>query len=70
MGEMLERLAAGDVRALARAVSMVEDGAEGAAELIAACRRLGRKARKIGITGPPGAGKSTLVEQLVAKLRA
>jgi LAO/AO transport system kinase len=70
MGEMLERLAAGDVRALARAVSMVEDGAEGAAELIAACRRLGRKARKIGITGPPGAGKSTLVDQLVAKLRA
>jgi len=67
---MLERLAAGDVRALARAVSMVEDGAEGAAELIAACRRLGRKARKIGITGPPGAGKSTLVDQLVAKLRA
>ena len=67
---MIERLAAGDVRALARAVSIVEDGAEGAAELLAACRALGRHARKIGITGPPGAGKSTLVDQLVAKLRS
>lgn len=67
---MIERLAAGDVRALARAVSMVADGAEGAAELLAACRGMGRHARKIGITGPPGAGKSTLVDQLVAKLRA
>ena len=67
---MVERLAAGDVRALARAVSMVEDGAEGAAELLAACRGIGRRGRKIGITGPPGAGKSTLVDQLVAKLRA
>lgn len=67
---MLDRLAAGDVRTLARAISMVEDGMPGAAELLAACRRIGRKARKIGITGPPGAGKSTLVDQLVAKLRA
>ena len=67
---MIERLAAGDARSLARAVSMVEDGADGAAELLAACRGLGRHARRIGITGPPGAGKSTLVDQLVAKLRA
>ena len=67
---MIERLAAGDVRTLARAVSMVEDGADGAAELLAACRGIGRKARRIGITGPPGAGKSTLVDQMVAKLRA
>ena len=67
---MIERLAAGEVRSLARAVSMVEDGADGAAELLAVCRGLGRHARRIGITGPPGAGKSTLVDQLVAKLRA
>ncbi len=67
---MLERLAAGDVRALARAVSMVEDRAPGAAELVAACKGLGRRARRIGLTGPPGAGKSTLADALVRWLRA
>ena len=67
---MIERLAAGDVRTLARAVSMVEDGAPGSAELLAACKALGRHARRIGVTGPPGAGKSTLVDQMVARLRA
>lgn len=66
---MIERLAAGDVRTLARAVSMVEDGAEGASELLAGCKALGRRARRIGVTGPPGVGKSTLVDQMVAKLR-
>ena len=67
--EMMERLAAGDVRALARAVSMVEDGAAGAAELLRGCDRLGRRARRIGITGAPGAGKSTLVDVMVRVLR-
>lgn len=66
---MLERLAAGDVRALARAVSMVEDGVAGAAELLYGCRALGRHARRVGVTGPPGAGKSTLVDRMVATLR-
>ena len=67
---MVERLAAGDVRALARAVSMVEDGAPGADELLCACEALGRRSRRIGITGSPGAGKSTLVDQMVRLLRA
>src|SRR5580693_5331397 len=70
IGGMVQRLAAGDVRTLARAVSMVEDGVPGAAELLAGCKALGRHARRIGVTGPPGAGKSTLVDQMVAKLRA
>jgi LAO/AO transport system kinase len=70
IGEMVARLAAGDVRALARAVSIVEDGGAGAAELLAECRALGRRARQIGVTGPPGAGKSTLVDQMVRVLRA
>jgi LAO/AO transport system kinase len=67
--KMLERLAAGDLRALARAISAVEDGSAGSAQLLAACRALDRRARRIGITGPPGAGKSTLVDQMVRKLR-
>jgi len=69
IGGMVQRLAAGDVRTLARAVSMVEDGAVGAAELLAACGAVGRRARRIGVTGPPGAGKSTLVDQMVRGLR-
>ena len=67
---MMERLRAGDVRALARAVSIVEDGAATAAELLAACREFSGSALRIGVTGPPGAGKSTLVDQMARWLRA
>jgi len=61
---MVERMRAGDMRALARAVSVVEDGAPGAAELLAECRNYAGSAVRIGVTGPPGAGKSTLVDQM------
>jgi len=67
--EMVARLRGGDVRALARAVSMVEDGAAGAGDLLAACRRDAGQALRIGVTGPPGAGKSTLVDQMTRWLR-
>ncbi|MGD0442602.1 MAG: methylmalonyl Co-A mutase-associated GTPase MeaB [Edaphobacter sp.] len=67
---MMERLRAGDVRALARAVSVVEDGAGSAAQLLAACREFAGNALRIGVTGPPGAGKSTLVDQMARSLRA
>ena len=63
----MARLRAGDVRALARAVSLVEDGVGGA--LVAACRMVGNRALRVGITGPPGAGKSTLVDQMARLLR-
>jgi LAO/AO transport system kinase len=68
--QMLARLRAGDVRALARAVSVVEDGAESAAALLAACREFAGSALRVGVTGPPGAGKSTLTDEMVRWLRA
>ncbi len=66
---MVERLRSGDVRALARVVSIVEDGAAEAGVLLAACRDGARGALRIGVTGPPGVGKSTLVDQMVRQLR-
>ena len=66
---MMERLRAGDVRALARAVSLVEDGDAAGAALVAACRREGKRALRVGVTGAPGAGKSTLVDQMGGWLR-
>jgi LAO/AO transport system kinase len=70
LARMMERLRAGDVRMLARAVSAVEDGVEAAAELLAACGEFAGNALRIGVTGPPGAGKSTLVDQMARWLRA
>jgi LAO/AO transport system kinase len=67
--QIVARLRAGDVRALARAVSIVEDGAAEAAELLKVCRESAARALRIGVTGPPGAGKSTLVDQMVRRLR-
>src|SRR5450755_830335 len=67
---LIDALMEGKVAALARAVSIVENGRDGFEELLATLHpRLG-KARRIGVTGPPGAGKSTLTERLVAAYRA
>jgi LAO/AO transport system kinase len=67
--ELLERARGGEVRALARAISVVEDGAEGAAELLAVAEEMGARALRVGITGPMGVGKSTLVDQLARAWR-
>ncbi len=67
--DVLEGLEVRQPKALARAISMVENGTAGFEELLAALHaRLGRT-RRIGITGPPGAGKSTLVQRLTAAYR-
>ena len=54
----------GDVRALARAISSVENRSPGSSDLLKALFPHTGKARVIGLTGAPGAGKSTLVDQL------
>jgi len=54
---------------LARVISQVENEAEGAAEVLDACFARTGRAFRIGITGPPGAGKSTLVAQLGLEYR-
>jgi LAO/AO transport system kinase len=61
---LIERLRSGDVRTLSRAISTVENRAPGWSELLKALFPHSGKARVLGLTGPPGAGKSTLVDQL------
>jgi LAO/AO transport system kinase len=67
--QLIERLRSGDVRALARAISMVENHAPGWSDLLKALFPYSGKARIIGLTGSPGAGKSTLVDQLARLYR-
>jgi LAO/AO transport system kinase len=67
--KLAERLRAGDLRALARAISLVEDDAPTAQALLSACFPHTGEALRIGITGAPGAGKSTLVDQLARAFR-
>ncbi len=62
--QLIFQLRAGDIRALARAISTVENRAPGWSELLKALFPHSGKARVLGLTGPPGAGKSTLVDQL------
>ena len=56
--------------ALARAISVVENGRDGFEKLLTALHSDLGRARRIGLTGPPGAGKSTLTEELVTAYRA
>jgi LAO/AO transport system kinase len=60
---------AGDVRAVARAISVVESAGPDAGRLLAALVPKAGAALVVGVTGPPGAGKSTLVDRMTAHLR-
>jgi len=64
-----DSLLAGDERALARAISLVEAGSDAGQELLRGLRDRTGRAAVVGITGSPGAGKSTLTDALIAVLR-
>ena len=68
---ILDGLDRGDTTALARAISLVENQRDGFERVLSHVHgRVGRGgARRLGITGPPGAGKSTLTEQLIQQFR-
>ena len=68
--ELVTCLRSGDVRALARAVSLVENNAPLAREILSLCFPHTGEAMCIGITGAPGAGKSTLVDRMARHYRA
>src|SRR5262245_3861660 len=64
-----QRVLGGDPRAIARAISLVEDETPAGAALVARIYPHTGRAHLIGITGAPGAGKSTLVDKLTAEIR-
>jgi len=67
--DFVEKILAGDRRAIARAISSVENRDPSAVPLLRVLFPKAGRARVVGITGSPGAGKSTLVEKLAAEYR-
>ena len=62
---LLQQIHSGDTRALARAITLVENDLDGAAELLSSLD-MEKAVPVVGITGPPGAGKSTLISSLIS----
>jgi GTPase len=63
------RIASGDPRAIARAITLVEDDGDAGRELVSQIYARTGRAFLVGVTGAPGTGKSTLVDRLIAEIR-
>lgn len=70
MTSLVARVLEGDKRAAARLISMIEDDEPEARNALRAIYRHSGKAHLVGFTGPPGAGKSTLISRLIKAFRA
>ncbi len=70
MESLRERLLAGNERAIARGMTLIEAGVPEGQELLRSVRERTGRSAVIGITGSPGAGKSTLTDALIAGVRA
>jgi LAO/AO transport system kinase len=68
--DLAGRVQAGDRRALARLITMIESGGPSAESAVGQLIEAVSPVRRIGFTGPPGAGKSTLVDAVVTELRS
>jgi LAO/AO transport system kinase len=68
--ELVAAAADGDRRALARLITVVEEYREGSAEVLAAAFAQAAPSHRVGITGAPGAGKSTLSDRLITRARS
>ena len=68
--DLVERMLSGDELSLARLITLVERETEDVTEIMQLIHTHTGKAHCVGITGPPGAGKSTLVDRLVSLIRA
>jgi LAO/AO transport system kinase len=68
--ELVARTLAGDYRAIARFITKIENGDAGIATLAASMRRPNGRAHIVGVTGAPGAGKSTLVDAMAKSYRS
>jgi LAO/AO transport system kinase len=68
--DLVERALAGDRAAVAKLISLVEQGGEGADAAVARLFPHTGRAYTVGITGAPGSGKSTLTDKLITRIRA
>ncbi len=67
--QLVTRLLNGEMNALPRVITLVEKGDPGVPEIMERVRPHTGRAQRVGITGPPGAGKSTLIDALTGRLR-
>lgn len=70
LAALTQKIASGHIRTVSRCISLIENNDEEAAEIVAEADRLARSAMIVGVTGVPGAGKSTLVPALAQRFGA